>query len=445
MTRLTIQRFTCSTIVCGALAMAAVSTFAFDGATTSPEKEHEFLAVLRSDAQGAEKAMACKNLAIYGSSDAVPDLAKLLPDPQLSSWARIALEAIPGDASDAALRKAVDTLEGQLLVGTINSIGVRRDALAVEALTGKLQHADHEVASAAAVALGQIANDAAVKSLRAVLTGSNATVRSAVAEGCVLCAERLASDGHAKVATEIYDEVRKSDVPLQRIIEATRGSILARGQDGIPLLMETFQSDERKLIQLALGTVREFPGNEIDKVLATELSQTTPERAALLIQAMADRPETVVLSAILHAAEEGDKQVRLSAVEALRRVGDDSCLATLLKIASGDDSDLAEKARTTLARLPGQRVDASIVAMLPKADESNHALLLQLVGERRIDAVPEVMKALDSSAASVRTAALVALGETVSLDKLPVLISQMVAPKHAEDAAVAQQAPRRPA
>ena len=44
---------------------------AFDGPAASPEKELELLAVLRSDAAPADKAIACKNLAIYGSSESV--------------------------------------------------------------------------------------------------------------------------------------------------------------------------------------------------------------------------------------------------------------------------------------------------------------------------------------------------------------------------------------
>jgi hypothetical protein len=62
--------------------------------------------------------MACKRLAIYGSSESVPDLAKLLFDPQLASSTRIALEAIPGKAADEALRNAAESLQGNLLVGT---------------------------------------------------------------------------------------------------------------------------------------------------------------------------------------------------------------------------------------------------------------------------------------------------------------------------------------
>ncbi|MBI2479546.1 MAG: HEAT repeat domain-containing protein [Planctomycetia bacterium] len=327
------------------IVMPALSAWA-DGPDASPEKEKELLAVLRSDAPAAEKAMTCKLLAIQGSSAAVPDLAKLLPDAQLSSWARIALEAIPGEAADEALLTASSSLEGALLVGTINSIGVRRNAKAADSLAARLQDKDTDVASAAAVALGRIGNAEATRSLRAALTVAPVKVRSAVAEGCVLCAERLHAEGKSAEAAAIYDEVRKAEVPKQRIIEATRGAILARNQDGIPLLLEQFQSSDRAFFQLALGTAREFPGGEVDKALATELVRATPERAALIIQAMADRPETVVLAAVLQAAGQGPKQVRLSAINALGRVGDASCLSTLLAAALEADADLPPAAKT---------------------------------------------------------------------------------------------------
>ncbi len=139
----TTRHFTLSVVFLVALVAAiAGSARAADDPNASAKSETELLAVLRSDAPTAEKAIACKNLAIYGSSEAVPDLAKLLPNPQLSSWARIALEAIPGEAVDEALRKASNSLEGRLLVGTINSIGVRRDATAVDGLAGRLKDAD---------------------------------------------------------------------------------------------------------------------------------------------------------------------------------------------------------------------------------------------------------------------------------------------------------------
>ncbi len=268
------------------------------GRTPSPKKEQDLISVLHSDAAKAKKADACKDLAVYGSEKAVPELGKLLADEQLASWARIALEAIPGPASDEALRKGVDSLKDKLLVGTINSIGVRRDAMAVKPLAGKLADQDAAVASAAAVALGHIGNADAAKALQPALASTSGKTRSAVAEGLVLCAERSLAAGHAPEAVALYDEVRKADLPKQRVLEATRGAILARQDEGIALLLEQLRSDDKKMFRMALGLAREFPGTQVDQALAGEIDHATPEHAALVIGAMADRRETVVLAAL---------------------------------------------------------------------------------------------------------------------------------------------------
>jgi HEAT repeat protein len=430
--------FAVSLVTCTVL--LAAPTWAADGYKASPEKERELLAILRSDAPGADKAIACKRLAIDGSGEAAPDLAKLLSDPQLASWARIALEAIPGPEAGEALLTAAESLEGNLLVGVLNSIGVRRDAAAVEALTKRLQDKDAEVASAAAVALGRIGNDAAARSLRDALAAAPLKVRSAIAEGCILCAERLHADGKSAEAVEIYDLVRQAEVPKQRVLEATRGAILARKEEGIPLLVEQLRSSDTGLFQIGLSVAREFPGSEIDKTLAAELAEAAPERAALIVLAMADRPETVVVPAIAKAAEQGPKPVRLAAIGALARVGNDSCLPALLETALEADAELAEAAKLALAELPGEEVNPQIVALLAKSEGKQYPLLIELVARRRIDALPELLKAKDHPDKAVRTAAWSALGETVDLKGLPVLVSEVVSPTHREDAATVRQA-----
>lgn len=439
---MTKTRLFSSVIFLGAFAFAATIASAADDAKSSSNKESELIALLRSDAPPGDKAIACKKLAIYGTSEAVPELAKLLTNEDLASWARIALEAIPGPAADEALRKSLDSLKGKLLVGAINSIGVRQDTAAVDVLTARLTNADAEVASAAAVALGHIASDAAAKSLRPQLAAADAKVRSAAAEGCVLCAERLQAAGRSAEATELYDAVRRAQVPKQRILEATRGAILTRKDEGIALLLEQVRSPDKALFQLALSTARELPGEKIDQALAAELGRAAPDRAALLLAAMTDRPETVVLPAVLQAAGSGPKAVRLAALGALGRVGDASCIAPLVQIATDADAELANAAKTALAELPSERANAEIVARLSKAAGPAYPVLIEVVGQRRIDATPELLKAAGNSDAAVRRAALTALGETVALANLSVLIDQVVSPKSADDAQVAQQALR---
>jgi len=431
------RRYLLSMVTLATLTVGPV--WAQDGPNAA-EKEQQLLAVLRSDAPAADKAITCKHLSVYGSSAAVPDLARLLSDEQLASWARIALEVIPGPAADDALRQALETVQGRLLVGVINSIGVRQDANAVDALTERLKDPDAEVASAAAVALGHIGNDSATKALRDELAVAPTGVSSAVAEGCVLCAERRLAEGRDKEAAEIYDAVRNADVPKPRVLEATRGLILARKSDGIPLLIELLRAPDLELFRLALGTARELPGNQVDQALAAEVARANPDRALLIVIAMADRKETVVLPAILKAAASGALPVRIAAVNALGRVGDASCLPPLLELALDSEPTLAQAAKAALAELPSAGVDKEVVARLAQADGKMYTLLIELVGNRRIDALADLLKALEHSDSAVRTAALTSLGYTVPAQNLRVLVSQFVAPKHAEDAPVAQQA-----
>src|SRR5213593_1928033 len=164
-----------------ALAVSVGEGRAADAKDSPAEKQRTLIKVLKSHAPPEDKAIACKQLAIYGTKDAVPALAALLPDAKLASWARIALEAIPDPAADDALRRAMGKLKGKLLVGTINSIGYRRDAKAVKGLGKRLnKDADAEVASAAAVALGRIGGDKASAALERALAAARAGVLTAV-------------------------------------------------------------------------------------------------------------------------------------------------------------------------------------------------------------------------------------------------------------------------
>jgi HEAT repeat protein len=102
------------------------------------------------------RAKACQRLAIVGDKNAVPALAALLDSPQLSLYARTALETLPDRAADDALRSGLGRVHGKLLAGVINSIGKRRDANALGALEKLRHHSDTEVAGSANAALARI-------------------------------------------------------------------------------------------------------------------------------------------------------------------------------------------------------------------------------------------------------------------------------------------------
>jgi len=427
----------CTALLAAVISLASGLAFAAEDQKNEPA----LIEALRTAAP-AEKALACKHLATRGTKAAVPDLARLLADEQLASWARIALEAIPDPAADEALRYATTTLEGKLLVGTINSIAVRRDAGAVDLLASRLKDQDVEVASAAAVALGSIGNDAATKALRQSLAGLSIPVTNAVAEGCILCAERLLDEGRAGEAMAIYDEIRRGKVSKPRRLEATRGAILARKAAGVPLLIEQLRSPDRAFYQIGLSTARELPGSEVASALAAELAATSPDRAALLLHVLADRGDPSVLPAVLAAVKGENKPLRVVALSVVGKLGDASSLAPLLEVAADTDAEVAAAAKAAIVGLSDKQVDAEITSRLDAADGTLLVALLDLVGQRRIGATALVTKKLEHADQTVRSAALTALGATVGQAELGVLISQANGPKDPADEPVAQRALR---
>jgi HEAT repeat protein len=374
-------------------------------------KESDLIAVLQTNSPTGDKAIACKQLAIYGSEQAVPALAPLLADKDLASWARIALEAIPGPAADRALREALGKLEGRLLVGTINSIAVRRDVRAVGALVQKLDDSNADVASAAAVALGHIGGDLAATALTQSLAKAPADVRSAAAQGCILCAEQLLARDRTADAVKLYDTVRKADVPEQRHLEAIRGAILSRHSAGVPLLIEQLRSQDKEKLGIGLRTARELPGRNVTEALAAELNRLSPDRRPLLLLALADRSDSAVLPAVLKAAQGRSKELRITSINILIRLGDVSCVPTLLDSAVAGDAELEKAATETLIRLPGKDVDADLLARLAKAKGRQQRVLIGVAGQRQISgATPAVVASLGSTDAGIRGEAVQTIG-----------------------------------
>jgi len=168
-----------------------------------------------------EKAIACKKLAFVGGKDAVRPMTALLSHPQLSCYARFGLDPNPDPSVDEALREALPKLQGRLKIGVITSIGVRKDAKALDALTRLIDGDDAEVAGAAAAAVGLIGGMQASRTLQAALSRTQPPVFPVVARAALLCAEGLMESNRAR-ALEIYTELSAETMPKPVRLAAIR-------------------------------------------------------------------------------------------------------------------------------------------------------------------------------------------------------------------------------
>jgi HEAT repeat protein len=200
---------------------------AHDDAAVRKDLETKLAAVLKTDASRTAKDYVCRKLMLVGTAESVPTLAGLLADKDSSHMARYALERIPAAEAAKALQDALPKVAGALKVGVIGSLGARRDAASVPALSALLGDADKAIASAAACALGDIGNPDAAKALLASAKKSPEGVKEAVADASLACAERLLADGKKAEAIQVYKAFTGEAQPKHVRLAATRGLLSA--------------------------------------------------------------------------------------------------------------------------------------------------------------------------------------------------------------------------
>lgn len=167
--------------------------------------ERRLAAVLGGTAPAAAKQYACRQLALIGTAAAVPAIAPLLADARQSHMARFALEGIGGPEAGAALRRALATVDDDLKLGVVSSLGARNDAETVAALAPLLA-GPPRLAAAAAAALGLIRSAEAERALAAATPAGPEAARS-IADARMSCAEAFLARGRAAEALAIYESI----------------------------------------------------------------------------------------------------------------------------------------------------------------------------------------------------------------------------------------------
>jgi HEAT repeat protein len=204
-----------------ALDEAVVASLAKPGEKASLEQR--MIAGLTRRLAPVASEYLCAKLAMVGSAAAVPTLAALLQDHERSDPARNALERIPCAEAARALRDSMPKLKGDLKIGVIHSLGVRRDLHSVPELCLSLYSPELDVARAAAAALGQVGTASAAGALRESLGKVPGSVRPVVADGCLACAERLLADGQTEEARSTYRSLKHAKVDALIHAAAERG------------------------------------------------------------------------------------------------------------------------------------------------------------------------------------------------------------------------------
>jgi HEAT repeat protein len=381
-----------------------------------------------SNATRACRGFACRQLALIGTAHCVEALANLLPDEQESHLARYALQRIPDVAAAAALRHALDELEGPLLVGVINSIAQRQDTPALGALTRLADAPDRFVAHAAIAAIGELGTPSAADVL-ADLAGATPDQEfdPAVADAMLACADVLSRKRAWKQAAGLYRSVLTGAVTRHRRMAAIRGLAETEGPTATQTIVDLLDHHDPAWRGFAAEVVRSVRHPGATQAFVTALENLPAAQQALLIPALGDRGDPAALPALITALQHPDAQVRRSALPALGSLGDGSAVPGLGRMAASPDGEEATLARASLRRLRSADADAAIARRAATAAPSERLELIAALGDRGASGHADVVLAAARDAdGRVRRASLTALEQIGRPQDLGALVELLV-------------------
>ncbi len=384
--------------------------------TSAMAGEAELIATLENkDAPLFDRTQACKQLAVIGTEDAVPVLAQLLSDEKLSHYARYALEPNPSRKVDEALIGALDKIQGRHLIGVINSIANRGKPTAIGALAKKMEAGDDQVVVAAAHAIARLGTPQAARVLGKVMTPQLA------ATGLV-CGQTLARQGETEAALETLLMVGGVDGAPEHVrLAAMLQAVVLQQESGLDLLSTGLSADDKNVFNTALRAARLQDSENAVKAVLNSMPSAPPDHVARLVTLLGDLGEPAGLPIVANAVKSEDVDVRIAALAALANMGSAKQVQLVMDATADDVEEVSAQAIETLASLPGADVDQEVLELLD--DSQRRALAIRIIGRRRIaEAVPKLVELIEGPH---QLDVVAALGDTVSLDQMDVLVKML--------------------
>ena len=337
---------------------------------------------------------------------ALSTVGPMLTNERLVNVARLALEPVPGATVDAAFLQALSESTDDTRLALIESIGSRRIAKAVPALAPWLKARDEKTANAAAHALGQIGNAAALDALNAA---PDATTH-AVIEARLACAWSLPPAEGLAVFRTMADDSR---LPAPHRALALRG-VLSRDPAAAPQrIVDILAGDDSAAKRVATEAISAFPAKDIAPLLLGKLASFDAPTKSAVLAALARQREATATPVALQALTEADAAVRTTAIAALGELpGSAEIARQLVKFLTTATGDEAKIARRSLARLNGPGVNAALLAGAEQGEPQARAVFIELIGLRNMtEALPMLWRSRGDADAVVRRAAVRSLGD----------------------------------
>ncbi|MBI9070273.1 MAG: HEAT repeat domain-containing protein [Melioribacteraceae bacterium] len=368
------------------------------------------------------KQFLCEKLSIIGTEESVDILSKLSIDPETNNMARYALEKINSAKVDKLLIELLDETDVNIKIGSLNSLGKRKSACAVEEIKPFLEEENLDVFRAASASLGKIATVESASILKKSLENFSGKRRTIILDNYLLCADEFFVSNNEKLAKDIYNNVYKNEKDIT-IKKAAFTGVVKTSDNLADLLLESLNNDPVEIKTLAAASVKKLTDENSISKIAGKLKSFSPELQVQIIYSLRDINAKGVNEIIVELASSGTDEVKAASLVALRTLGSEKEVIVLAKAAVENNGDLKKTAQESLDYLSGAEVNNTILGLITDSKPAIQTELIRSVGERQItSAYDEIFKTAKYPDRKVRVESYKTLSVIAEPDKLSELI-----------------------
>jgi HEAT repeat protein len=333
----------------------------------------------------AAKQHICLQLQRVGTSEQVPTLAKMLANEETAEMARVALEQIPGKASVAALRNALNIARGNFRIALVHSLGVRQDVNAVSELIELAQGTDQALAAAALAALGEIASDPAYDYLyrRAQQLGSPTPVE--LATPLLRCAELVEDDVHGRDLRSMYELLAEPAQP-KGVRRAALNRLLEMLQvDHHNTIVEWLAGSDAERRAVALSQIDSLSDEALGSAIAS-VNQLTESTHLALIEVLARRNPQSARDLAIKAIDDPRHELKLVGIRIAENIADPAFVPPIIGMLH-ENEPVSQSAVRALVSFPRDQVGPLLLQSLNQAPERLVPVLQVLKAMRYYEAI----------------------------------------------------------
>jgi HEAT repeat protein len=357
------------------------------------------------------KAFIISQFDLVGNDAAVSCLESYLNDEQLADEASRALSKIGTASATTALIKGLDKANGKAKIAIVEALGYSSTKAAAATIAPLAAGTDKELTKVSLYALANI-GDASSKEIlikAAEQAGYKYEQTNAVAALLVYAQKNVANNKAEieSIAKTILKKATADDQVNERIAAL---KLLAETQTDqqVLLLAMADQRFEYRAAAVKFAAAGVNDGNSAAWI--SQLKKVDAPTQVAILDMLANSKAKSILPDVLNLVKSENQQVKLAAINAAVKLGQEAVLDNLLKLTGkGGVADITDISNGIL-RIKGETVSTKVAAYIPKAKPEVQVALINILATRAATNQTAVIYAsLNSKNPEVRKAAFLSL------------------------------------